>query len=507
MEYVNLEGYAARMVDLAGDAHGLRPHRLEAERSKLAREIHRILRPSIRRLAARKNMTRDMQDDIDQHALIAITLAIRTWDPAIATFSTHVHWKVRAELQTLQHFEFPNRRKLAVPHRIHFLELDRPYATADGDTCTMADQLVDDGAEDDVEESARRHIAIHAIERVFSHLIASQMTSFCINAKDDSKIAEKRHGLMRNRWIYIRRTLWLETYEQIAQEYNITRERARQIIRRVEEQLKGQLPRLCTATHAIVSESRDAPKDIHPSWDYMLIDFYMATGEDTRLFGRETPMPTRPDDYDFRPSVLLTENADADEETGIVEEVAAPEDVVVSDNVVKLRPAGMARRLGVAAIAGAMLTSAVAANAQSRAIPPEAAAPTMEVQEAPRKQASVPTVSTRVRTERRSDAITANESILTTKALYGVRVAQFDSEKQAKAKWQEERRSWSWLRGLRPAYTATSANVRHAVSFGPLSEAQAKGMCREAQRISKQCDVVRFGVERQASSPRKDSKA
>lgn len=510
MEYVNLENYAARLLELSRNDGGLKPYRLAAEQDRLAQEVQRILKPSIRRLAARKNMTKDLQDEIDQHTYIAIWRALRDWDPSIATFSTHVHWKVRAELQTLQHFEFPDRRKLAVPVKINFLELDRPYTGDDGSTFTMADYLIDESAEDDVESAARRHVALHTFERVFSHAIARQMHAYCINQGDQDKIAEKRHGLMRNRWIYIRRTLRLETYEQIAQEYKITRERARQIILSVDKEMRGQLPRFCKDENQVVSASKMPPEDIHASWDYMLIDFYMATGEDTRLFNTKSPMPTRVDSYDFRPEVHIVEQT-SDE---MVAEFARVDDVVpapeaesleqpaVIDNVVRMPTArrGVLRQAAVAAIAGAMLTSAVAANAQSRAIPPEmdgarpaeiTVDPVVRSQQARR----IPT-QPRAAVQRAMPIMDIGR-ITVSQPSWGVRIANYPTAQQARKDWTGETRSWQWLRGLRAAYIAPDAAGLHGVAFGPLSEGQANGMCHEAKRLSKPCQVVRFGATRQ----------
>jgi hypothetical protein len=522
VEYVNLENYASRMVELNGDSHGLKPHRLKAERDRLAHEMHRILKPSIRRLTTRKNMTRDLQDDIDQHTFIAICRALTDWNPDIATFSTHVHWKVRAELQTLQHFEFPDRRRLATPQRISFLELDRPYTGDDGSTYTMADYLVDETAEDLVESEAKRHVALHTFERVFSHAIARQMQAYCINQTDQDKISARRHSLMRNRWIYIRRTLGQETYEQIAQEYSVTRERARQIIITVDREARGQLPRFCKEENRVVPATRMPPEDVHPSWDYMLIDFYMATGEDTRLFGRGTKMPTRTESYDFRPEVHVAPQ----DVTEMLAEIARPAEVApevrsedpqvvpaeIRDNVVRMpdRRKGLMRQAAITAIAGAMLTTAVAANAQSRAIPPEApvAHPAQSVAEAgPAPTRSVRTEAVRTRTEPSRRTLIAIESITVNQPSWGVRIADYATAQQAKAGWATEPRSWGWLRGLRAAYIAPASGGTHGVAFGPLSEPQAQGMCHEAKRHSKPCQIVRFGVQRQASRGGKEPRA
>ena len=504
------------MIELNRNDGELGPRRLEFERSKIIQEMLRIIKPSVRRLTLRKKMPKELSCEVDQHTSIAITRALENWDQNIATFSTHVHWQIRAELQTLQHYAYPERRRLAVPTRIRFLELDRPYAGEEGDSFTMADHLIDDSAEDDVQTGAQRYIALHAFERIFSHSIAKQMQAHSINQKDQVKLAAKRHGMMRNRWMYIRRTLGMETYEQIAQEYGITRERARQIIVGVENELKGMLPRYCKNEERVIPATRRPPEDVHPSWEYLLVDFYMATGEDTRILGKDSPMPTRIEEYDFRPRVLV-EEADVGSVAmapieDVVEERIEAKPVYV-DNVVKMpRPKrSFLQDVAIAATAGALLTSAVAANAQSRAIPPETQmVQTVQTIESPGSTNEARPVRKAVarRQGERVSPVVDITRISVAQPSWGVRIADYQSADGAKGAGNGERKSWQWLRGLRAAYIApSSASESHGIAFGPLSQAQANGMCHEAKRMAKPCVVVRFGVERQASNVQKSPRA
>lgn len=99
------------------------------------------------------------------------------------------------------------------------------------------------------------------------------------------------------------------------------------------------------------------------------------------------------------------------------------------------------------------------------------------------------------------------ERITVDRPTWGVRIADYATAQQARTRWSAEPKSWQWLRGLRAAYMAPAGGVTHSVAFGPLSERQATGMCHEARRHSKPCQVVRFGVERQASRGGRDHKA
>jgi hypothetical protein len=500
VEYGKLETYAAQMIELVKNRSSIRPHRFKAQQDKIAFEIHRILKPSIRRLAAKKNMSRDLQDDIDQHSYIAICLALESWDQDIATFSTHVHWQVRAELQKLQHYEFPERRRLAIPTKIKFVELDKPMYGDQAESSTMADQLVDEIAEGDVEMNARRHVALHAMERVFSHLIARQMQSYVIGQDDEEKIARRRHSLMRNRWIYIRRTLYLENYEQIAQMYNVSRERVRQIISTTEDEIRGQLPRFCKKTNEILPATKMPPETVHPSWDYMLIDFYMATGEDTRILGTETPMPTRIEAYSFKPSVeiVITKNDEkADQKTNLPDN-GANDNVrheIKGDNVISMQKyqRKLKNGLTVAAIAGSMLSSVVAANAQSKAIPPEQFSEntTEDVSVKPKAKTKAAVGSSTPKD--RIIPIVSMASVKMKAPAWGIKIAEYPTISEAKKSWYKDTKSWTWLRGLQPVYTADESKGSSSLAFGPLSAKQAEGMCHEAKRLSKPCLVIPFG--------------
>lgn len=489
--------------------------------------MHRILKPSFKRLTVKKKMTSDLYEEINQVAYIAIVRAMETWDPQIATFSTHVHWKIMAELQTLQHLEFPDRRKLAIPYRIKKIELDRPCRNDDGESATMADFLTAPDGEEEVERRARLYMAQHCFERAFSNYIARKMSSYCVNQKDAGKIAKLRHRLMRNRWIYIRRVIKMENYDVIAQEYGITRERARQIIITIDEDMNGQLPYICKDTKVVVQATKPAPATVHPSWDYMLIDYYMTTGIDSRIVGRETPMPTRVDDYDFRPTVVLAEQSHEDmlNETrrlvhspvieAVIDPTSSGTDVttqVEATNVVRLQSkkdlvVKVMKQAAISAIAGAMLTSVttMAASAQSRAIPPESEGtrpaevtidPVVKQQQR-RAQSKAATVA-----GRRLGGISAGYvgdigKVSVRRASWGIQIAEYPSLAEAQKGVLTERRNWSWLSGLEAAHVPpVKRDAGHGLAFGPMSQVQADGMCHEAKRYDRTCTVVKFGVVR-----------
>jgi len=485
VEYVDLEKYAAQMQELRTTGKDMKPHRLRSEQSRLMYDMLRILKPSLHRIGARKHMTATLRDEIEQHAAIAITRAIDDWDPAIATFSTYVHWKIMAELQTLQWVEFPDRRKLVLQQPIKFMELDRPIRTGDETgEMSMVDMLEAANGEEDVECVAREYIALHGFERVFSHNIVKQMQAYRINQTDQQKIETKHAGLLRNRWIYICRVIHLETYETIAKRHNITRERIRQVINEIDDDLKGQLPRICKTTKEVIEATRPAPESVHEDWEGMLISFYMETGIDSRLINTDVPLPTRPLDA-AEPAITV-----------VVEEVETP---AVEDNVVHItarRPQQLSlfKGAGLAMAAGAMLVSA-AASAQSRAIPPSAAAAEPVSQPAPAvRPLPGPKAAPTVRTVR-PDALQDVAKLVTQRPSWGVQMQNYPKLDALRTAASREQRSWPWLRGLTVAYAGDASTGYRAV-FGPLTRDQATGLCHEAKRSERPCNVVGYGTPR-----------
>lgn len=515
MEYVNLETYACRMIELNKNEKGLKPNRLQAEKSKISSEMLRILRPSLRRLSLKKKMGPELQEDVEQHAYIGICKALEDYNPELSSFSTYVHWKIRAELQTMQHFQFPERRRLSTPVRISFVELDKPQMQENGGTCCMVDILEDVHAEDQIEDSARKYVAFHAIDRIFSHSIARQVRHMYMTGSDDSKISAKIHRFMRDRWMYVRHTIFMENHEQIAAEYGISRERVRQIISKVEENVCHQVAHY-NKSKELVDWSGEIPKEIHPSWSYMVLEYYRETGQDVRLVDRNQPMPKTAQAFDFIADLTEEKKNIAPVVTAERTVVDSPEkedstvvriDIPVSDGKVSrskktakvislaAHKDAMVRHAASIVAAGAMLASAVSANAQtSRAIPP------MELEVGGSEKTSRTEVLKKKVAQKPSSVrkkvfnLVSIEGIKVRKPSWGVKTAQFSTLEQAQDGWAKEQKSWAWLKGLQPAYMKNSSANNHSIAFGPLTKDQADGMCHEAKRYGKPCEVINFGI-------------
>lgn len=553
VEYSKLEIYAKTMLSLARGEHEFGPRRLKAEQDRNIYAIYKLLRGTINRLVMGKNMgmnIRGLSEEVEQHSLIAIHQALETWDPSIATFSTHVYWQIRAELATLQHHLFPERRKIKVKQPIRFLEFDRPIVSDKGDSITLLETLSCETSEEDVEISGRDHFALHTLERVFSHYIAREMTRFCSSSSDLGKAADRRKALMRNRDVCLRRYLGIKTYSEIADrrfhsntydeiavDYGVTRERIRQIIRETEEALDGQLPRYCRDSKAIIEAERAAPREIHPSWPSLATEHYSLTGVDPRLVGREVPLASAVEPFEFAPlpSVIVETSKTRKKAARLPVELGTPpsfeelerlsaapaprHQMALFDDISAPSPlAGVPvlatsndaprpvvggktiKRLAFG-LAAASIALPVAAQT-SRAIPPAvaiaSAAPVANVGSAataPRKVAH--TAPRRSREAEASGPLQPMSKIVTNRVAFGVRLAEYSSADEARNGWSAQRRSWTWLRGLYPGYIAPSSSAAsHGVAFGPLDHDQAVGMCHEARRLNKACQVVSFGVAR-----------
>lgn len=487
------------MQELRAAGKDIRPHRLKAEHSRLMYDMLRILRPSLHRMTARKNMVSTQREDVEQHAAIAIMKALENWDPQKATFSTHVHWQIRAELQALQWFEHPERRKLVLQQPLRFLELDRPYPSPEGhDSVTLADTLTAANAVEDVESSARRHIAMHYFERVFSNHIVKQMISSRAKSNDQEEIEKKQSLLMRNRWIYICKVLHMEDPKKIAERHGISRERVRQIVNEIDDGLRGQLPRCHSKTGEVTDVARQAaPEQIHQDWEGMLIGYYMETGIDTRLLNLEAPLPTRPQAEERHATTVVVEigASTPDTHTGQPEEHPT--------NVVEIRRRTVAREIvdgaRIAVAAGAMLMAMTAnAGAQSRAVPPQAGqrqTSAAETAETADFVASPTTARTRPEVHPATGSVRPLAQVVTRKPSWGVRMATYERLDVLRKASIQERRAWSWINGLDAAYEGGGASGFQVV-YGPLTREQAGGLCHEARRYEKPCSVVTYGTTR-----------
>lgn len=225
-----LDDIAQRFLDLAGS--GLRPARLRREQDRVIEDLYSALRPSIAKLAKRKGMLM-YQDDIQQHARIAINTALESWSPDESSFSTYVHWKLRAELKTLELHLFPERRALAkdLDVKAYSFEDLSVHTNDEGsqsflDIVNFAPEL-----ETETESGAERLILFRRMDEVFASIIAPKIDAFerggCVNIRPVMTA-------MRDIHIFIQRKVHDQTNNTVAVYHDLTRERIRQITGKIE---------------------------------------------------------------------------------------------------------------------------------------------------------------------------------------------------------------------------------------------------------------------------------
>ncbi len=120
-------------------------------------QLLELLRPRIRRLALQYGLS-DMLDDAAQAAAIGVHRALDTFDPTQASFSTHVSWQIRGELQSLRHRMRLDQRRSAVNAGASTVSLD---ALTISDTATPF-EVVDETAHARTERGASDNM-VHAM--------------------------------------------------------------------------------------------------------------------------------------------------------------------------------------------------------------------------------------------------------------------------------------------------------------------------------------------------------
>ena len=228
-----LDAIAAKLQDLS--AQGLSPARHRRETDRLTWSIYEILQSSIRKQVARKGM-KDHVDDVQQHSLIAINSAVATWEPERSSFSTFVHWKLMAELRTLELHLFPARRALAKNLDIKHFSMDEPIFRGDPDGCAYAEiNNLNPEAEQRVHDNAEKSLLYRRMDEIFARMMSGRVGQFEIGG-----YVYPRGVLtgMRDIHIFILRELHETCANDVAAMYDLTRERIRQITASVDKLFK-----------------------------------------------------------------------------------------------------------------------------------------------------------------------------------------------------------------------------------------------------------------------------
>lgn len=111
----------------------------------------------------------DLQADAEQACAIGIHRALKTYEPAKASFSTHVTWQMRGELQRLRHRMRLDQRQSARKAGVVTSSLEE---MGGADEAPL--QIVDDSASQRAEEGAATRMATRLCDRLFDDYVRSQ---------------------------------------------------------------------------------------------------------------------------------------------------------------------------------------------------------------------------------------------------------------------------------------------------------------------------------------------
>lgn len=123
-----------------------------------------LLAPRIRHLIHAYRLT-DMVDDAQQVCAIAVLRALESYDPAQASFATHVTWQLRGELQSLRHRVRLDQRRSARSAGITTVRLE-----------TLSDdpahpfEIADDRALSRLEAQASEAMAVQVLDRLLDDI-------------------------------------------------------------------------------------------------------------------------------------------------------------------------------------------------------------------------------------------------------------------------------------------------------------------------------------------------
>lgn len=260
-----LDGIASKLKELRASDMG--PARKRREEDRLVASILETLRLSIVKQARRKGLLEHL-DEVMQHSMIAINQSIKTWDADIASFSTHVHWQLRAEMRSLELFLFPQRRTCMKGQDYQTLSFD--YVMADEES--FYSKIPDPVATEATEAEAELHLARRRLETAMAAYLAPRIRSYeCFGCVDTTRIINGMRGVH----IYILREIEGMDANEIGLIFGISRERVRQIAKAVSADITD---RITNPDHARLSHD-----DAERFWLLANAIYFEAVAVDIRL--------------------------------------------------------------------------------------------------------------------------------------------------------------------------------------------------------------------------------
>lgn len=225
---------------VANELVSIRENNISSNRKKslegnIIMRLQQMLKPTIRKMSKRKGMIEHLEE-MEQVSLIAIHQASQTWNPKLSTFSTYVHWQLRAEFRSLELTLFPQRRKVCKDINVKIWSINAPK-NSDNEKENGESFICDPCSVENPEYSAEALMAKQTIETAFARHMAKIVRKAYKNIENKKTIVTA----MRNIDIYRKKEIDDYPSEQLASVHNVTRERIRQVTSDVEKILKRNL--------------------------------------------------------------------------------------------------------------------------------------------------------------------------------------------------------------------------------------------------------------------------
>lgn len=480
MDEIALEALALKESDIS-------PARYRHHESRLTEMLFEKLRGSIRKMKNHKNINRNHSEDADQHARMAIVSALNSWIPSISSFSTHVHWRLRAELRQLELTIYPERRRVSAGIDVRMIELNDITAGSD-DYMTVLN--LDPESEERTEFDADMAIYYTKIEQMLARIIYRRIGQYetgCLN-----RAAIK--NCMRDVHIFKQRMIDSEVANNVGTKHHVSRERIRQINEKMKKEIKKQV-------ESLEADPRPATAEETRRWNLAVAVYYEETEStekgdtDLRLY-KNGPI-LHSSNYEMKaPAEDLVTSLDDEADANLDEIVSATDANLFGDsfftdeetgyghNPQKIRPTRTKRaRAAITAAAtlslAGMAVQPAAAQSKSRAIPPVSASDIAS------SVTNVKTASINLTNDIKPQAIK-----LENKKSWAVKLGTYSDKTMLRQAAADARTKHPEFRTLKIAYVPQRGETGVALAFGPLDQNAAEAICSQ---IEQDCKMVRLG--------------
>lgn len=270
-----LDGLAKEVLSIRASDMG--PARRRHAEDSLIFKMANLLAPTTRKMMRRKAMV-ELQDEVEQHAGIAIHSALSDWDGEISSFSTHVHWKLRAELRTLELQHYPERRKVCENIDVQMLYLNETCKDGqDGKSDEVGEVMnLDPEGYRSIEDNVDHAMFTRNIDNALSKIAMQRINAYIRGGCIDRTPVET---IMRDIHIFIQRALHEKSSNDVAICHGITRERIRQINEKVSEGFEKNI-------RDLMAKPRTMNKDEERLWNLALAIYHEEKGYDIKLIDR-----------------------------------------------------------------------------------------------------------------------------------------------------------------------------------------------------------------------------